>query len=646
MSLVRLNNVVKRFGGEPVLEDVDFRVEEGEKIGLIGRNGTGKSTLFRIIMDEMEPDGGEFERMKRARFACLAQFPNVGPTETLFDVVMRSFSELLEMEQRLREMEERIANGDESLLEPYSRLQDAFDMQGGYEFRSNANRVLHGLGFSRDEFHLPIEALSGGQRTRLMLALVLLEDADLLLLDEPENHLDLRAREWLESYIKSSPKSFVIISHDRRMLNAVVDRIVEIERRRLTSFPGNYDAYLERKALQAEQQQKAFERQQEFIAKEERFINRFRYKATKARQAQSRLKRLEKMERVEAPQAGVADAQFSLGEVVRSGAVVLEAQDLFMAYDDLTLYGGVSLQVERGERIGIIGPNGSGKTTLLRHLAGILDPKEGTMRGSVTLGHKVSIGFYDQHHESLNRSSDIFTETLGVRPDMKPEQIRSFLGRFLFSGDDVFQSIATLSGGEMGRVAIAKLILGGANVLLLDEPTNHLDIATREVLEEALAGFDGTLIMVSHDRELIDRMADRLLIVEEGTVTIHLGNYTDYLETQGAGDIKAIAPESVEETSTADVLRIRAAKKKERNRGRDKEAQKIQRQQRRKLEDLESDIAGVEELVADIEARFTSLDPADFEQAQQLKAEYDGYRADLRNLYAEWEELAAALDDT
>ena len=352
------------------------------------------------------------------------------------------------------------------------------------------------------------------------------------------------------------------------------------------------------------------------------------------------------LERVEAPQADAAGARFSLGDVVRSGAVVLEGQALGMAYGALNLYAHVDLTVERGERIGIIGPNGSGKTTLLRHLAGTLDPTDGVMKGTVSLGHKVTLGFYDQHHESLNRSNDIFSEVLAVRPEMKPEQIRSFLGRFLFSGDDVFKSIATLSGGEMGRVAIAKLILGGANVLLLDEPTNHLDIATREVLEEALTRFDGTLIMVSHDRELIDRMADRLLFVEDGAVTIHLGNYTDYLESQGAGDVTVSADTDPETQSAADVLRIRTAQKKVKQRGRDKEAQKAQRQQRRKLEDLEADIATLEELVSDLEGQFTTLDPAKFEQAQQLKADYEGYKQDLRALYAAWEELADQLDES
>ncbi len=633
MSIIRLSNVTKRFGGEPILQSIDFRVEEGEKIGLIGRNGTGKSTLFRLIMGEMSPDEGEIERMKKARFACLAQLPEIRPHETLFDMVMRTFHELVEMEHRLQVMEERIASGEEELLKPYSILQEEFDHRGGYDFRHRAGRVLNGLGFHRDEFGLPVSVLSGGQRTRLMLALVLLEDADLLLLDEPENHLDIQAREWLENFLKDNRRAFVIISHDRQTLNTVVQRTVEVERTRLNGYSGNYDAYIANKLLQREQQRQAFERQQRFIEKEEAWIDRFRYKNTKARQAQSRMKRLEKVERIDAPDSEQSAARFRLGEVVRSGAVVLDAKDLGVSYGGLTLYKDVSFKVERGERLGIIGPNGSGKTTLLRQLAGKLQAPAGCITGAATLGHKVSLGFYDQHHESLNRGSDIFTEIRESRPDMTPEQVRSFMGRFLFAGEDVFKPIATLSGGELGRVAIAKLILSGANLLLLDEPTNHLDIATREILETALDEYDGTLLIVSHDRALIDRLAERLIIVSHTGVTYHLGNYADYkLGLEGR-------PPADGGPASDDVMKIRLAKApKKKSEGREAAIQ--QRRRQRELEDTERDIANLEELVAEMEERFGAIDPSDFETARKMKEEYDGMKADLQALYASWEELA------
>lgn len=629
MSYARLEGVSKSFAGEPVLRNADFRVEEGEKIGLIGRNGTGKSTLFRLILGDLEPDSGTIERMKRARVACLAQLPVLNPADTLFDVVMHSFGELLAMEHQLREMESRLADGDNGVLDKYSALQEAFQIRGGYEFRTNAKRVLHGLGFTIDDFDLHVSALSGGQRTRLMLALVLLQDADLLLLDEPENHLDLEAREWLESFLKDWPRAFVIISHDRQMLNAVTTRIVEVERGELRGFTGNYDAYMANKALQTEQQQKAFERQQEHVEKEERWINRFRYKASKASQVQSRIKRLDKLERVDAPDSEASAARFSLGEVVRSGTVVLEAKGLSKAYGDLRLYENVAFQVERGERVGIIGPNGAGKTTLLRHLAGELD----ACGGVVTLGHKVRLGFYDQHHEGMNPAGDVFSEIAQTRSDMTPVQIRTFLGRFLFTGQDVFKPIPALSGGERSRVAIAKLILEGANVLLLDEPTNHLDIASREALESALETFPGSIVMVSHDRALIDRLATKLIILEHGRTQVHLGNYSHYRWK------RAETVSAEERKSTDEVLRIRRGKKP----ARDKATQKERRKQRNQLEDLERDIAEIEEMITEIEGRFPTLDPADFEAGRQLTAEYDGLKKDLGEMYQEWERLAGEL---
>ncbi|MCX5759814.1 MAG: ABC-F family ATP-binding cassette domain-containing protein, partial [Candidatus Hydrogenedentes bacterium] len=469
MSLVRFENVTKSFGGRPTLDKIAFRVEEGEKIGLIGRNGTGKSTVLRLITGELEADGGTVERMRRARVACLAQMPDLSMSDTILDTAMMPFQDLVAMEGELEALEHRMAAGDETVHDRDGELQELFSARGGYTFHTTVKRVLHGLGFRDEDYGLSVMALSGGQRTRLMLALILLQDADLLPLDEPENHLDLEAQDWLETFLLESPRAIVIITHDRRMLDHVVTRIVEVERGQLVSYSGNYEFFRTQKVLVRDQQQKAFERQQAFIDKELTWIERFRYKNTKADQVQSRILRLEKLERVEAPPPESSSAKFAFGEVVRSGQ---------------------SFQVERGERIGIIGPNGSGKTTLLRHLAGRLP--EGT--GTVTPGHKVQLGFYQQHHESVNRANDIFTEIRLLRPDMTPERVRSFMGRFLFTGDDIFKSLSTLSGGEVSRVAIAKLILCGANVLLLDEPTNHLDIASRETIEGALDDFPGTLL--------------------------------------------------------------------------------------------------------------------------------------------------------
>lgn len=631
MSLIRFDNVKKSFGGDFVLDGVSLRVEEAERIGLIGRNGTGKSTVFRLITGELEAESGVIERMRRARVACLAQIPNVDPATTIFEIVLHSFQELLEMEEQLRELEEALVSGGDEALDRYSVVQDAFTRRGGYEFRNNARRVLHGLGFSAEEFDLPFQALSGGQRTRLMLALVLLQDADLLLLDEPENHLDLKAREWLESYLLECGKTVVVISHDRRMLNAVATRIIEIERGEARSYPGNYEAYLKAKALLREQQMKEFERQQEFIRKEEVWIERFRYKATKARQVQSRIKRLEKLELVDAPDTELDTASFNLGGVVRSGTVVLAAEGLKMAYDSLRLYEGVSFEVHRGERLGISGANGSGKTTLLRQLAG----QHAGLAGEVRLGYKVALGYYDQHHDALNEAGDVLSATLAAKPELTPGKARTFLGKFLFTGDDVFKPIAALSGGERSRVALARLILSGANLLLLDEPTNHLDIASREALEAALAEFAGTLVIVSHDRALIDRLVDKLVLLEDGRTTVHLGNYTTYREKVRQIET-ATAP-----ARTQDVLRVRDSAKATREQS--KEQERELRKQRRRLEQIEGDIEALEEVIAGHEQRFAGVDPADYQTVQALHEEYEGLRTDLKAMYEEWENLAEAI---
>jgi ATP-binding cassette subfamily F protein 3 len=629
MSYIRFENVSKSFAGKALFDGVSFQIEAGHRTGLVGRNGSGKSTILRLIVGTVEPDGGIIERMRKLRIGYLDQLPVLDPALTLMDAVLGAHRELIEMETRLETLAHRLAEQDPAGLDAYARLQEEFRVRGGYEFRARARQILGGLGFGESDFELPVTALSGGQRTRLRLALVLTQPADLLLLDEPENHLDLEAREWLEDFLTQWPGAFVLISHDRHMLNAVTNRTLEIDRGKLRGFTGNYESFVRHQAMLRERRHQEYERQRSAIEKEQRWIERFRYKATKARQVQSRIKRLEKLERIEAPDSAGRSARFHMGEVVRSGAVVLEAIDLAMAYGELRLYEGLSFAVERGERIGIIGPNGSGKTTLLRHLAGRLDGAPGAVRR----GHKTEIGFYDQHHEDLNRGSDVFSEVRQVKPAWNPEQVRTYLGKFLFTGEDVFKPISALSGGELSRVALARLILAAPNVLLLDEPTNHLDIASREALEAALSTFPGSIVVVSHDRELIDRLVTRLIVLGHGRAEVHLGNYTNYRWRRG----EAAASGPATQAKTMDeVLKIRRDKKSRTQKSDGRE----RRKHRTALEELERDIAQIEEMVAELETRFSTLDPADFETSARLASEYEGLKQDLSEMYAEWERLA------
>jgi len=639
MSLVRLENVAKSFHGDPIIENVAFQVEENERIGLIGRNGSGKSTLFNLITGSITPDVGSIERMKRARVSWLSQMPDVPPTTTIFDVVLLQFGKLLKMEADLSTLEGKLELGDTDLVEEYGHLRERFELEGGYDFRAKIKRILCGLGFLEDDFTMEFKSLSGGQRTRLMLALILVEDADLILLDEPENHLDLAAREWLENFLANWPKSLVVISHDRQLLNAVTTRTIEVEHGRIWQFTGNYDSYMENKVLRLEQQQNEFDRQQRHIKKEEKWIDRFRYKNTKSRQVQSRIKRLDKLEKVQTVQGGEKVSTFKHKEVIRSGQLVLSVKELTKSYPGLKLYDDVTFDVERGERVGIIGANGTGKSTLLKQIAGTLED----CTGQVELGHKVSIGYFDQHHATLDANMTILGYFETCYPTMKTESIRSYLGQFLFQDQDVFKALRSLSGGEKNRVAMAKLIHDNNNLLLLDEPTNHLDIISREVLEESLTHYSGTIILVSHDRLLIDHLVDKLVILGDGKAEVFIGNYSHYKwkKKEDSAFSNSIVSDEVLNIRSREIIDKDGGQPDNKAR---RERQKELRRMENKLTKMEESIEKSENESSSLTDKMYDADPTNYELLSSLSAQKEKNEQKLEALVSEWENLQCEID--
>lgn len=523
MALVQLAHVSKRFGGEVVLDDVSLSLQRGEHAALVGSNGAGKSTLLRIVAGLEEADGGVIGLARGATLAYLAQEPEFEPARTLYDTMLEAFRQVIDAEERLRALDAELSTATdetESLAE-YGRLQAVVE-HAGYDYRSRIERVLTGLDLPAPLWSAPMSALSGGQRTRANLGLTLLQDADLLLLDEPTNYLDIPALEWLQAYLHDLPRAFVIVAHDRYLLDAVTTRTFELSFHRLTVYDAPYGKYLEMRAERQTRQRLEYEAQQEEIARTEEFIRRYGA-GQRYREARGRQKRLDRLDRVERPREE-STVNLRLGHAGRSGDLVLELRDLAVGYAGRSLLRlpGVT-SIRRGDRVALVGPNGSGKTTLLRTVMGELPPIAGTVRW----GARTERAYYSQTLSGLDGRRTVLEEIQQVAP-MAEEAARTFLARFLFTADDVAKRIDTLSGGERSRVALARLILVEANVLLLDEPTNHLDIASREALRDVLDSFKGTLLFVSHDRYLIDALAGQLWVVAGETVSRYAGGYSSF----------------------------------------------------------------------------------------------------------------------
>jgi len=547
MASVVLQSVTRQFGAKLVLDNVSLELRTGQRVGLVGPNGAGKTTLFKIITGDEKPDLGTVTRTRGLLVGLLPQEPQLDSDRTLHDEVGRAFDDLLKLEHRMQELAERIASGSASghddpdlpltpgvkglpqLLAEYDQLHTRFDVAGGHRFQTRLNEILGGLGFTPADHHLPIRTLSGGQKCRAALAKLLLLDRELLLLDEPTNHLDLQATQWLEKFLAGHHGGAVIVSHDRYLLDRVADKIIEVQDRRVSVYPGNYSNYAAAKQRRQLTLERQHEQDQAFIAKEQAYIAEH-LAGQRSRQAKGRRTRLERRtaagEFVDRPRAEQRRVALKFESAGRARPVVLRCDGLSKSYGEKVLFRDLTLEVFHGSRLGIVGPNGCGKTTLLRVLLEQVKPDA----GQVELFEKNSIGYYDQEHSGLDRSRRLIDEIIAARPELSEQQARSVLGRFLFSGDDVFKPIGKLSGGEQSRVRLARLVLTAPQVLVLDEPTNHLDIASREALEEALADHDGSIIVVSHDRYFLDRVVDRLLVLAgDGTCILHAGNYSDYL---------------------------------------------------------------------------------------------------------------------
>ena len=639
MILLTLQNVTKSFAMNTVLKDINLTLQAGSRMGLVGVNGCGKSTLFKLISGAMEPDEGTISLSKGARVGVLTQDADIQSDLTIQQELERVFEPVREMERKLRQMEAEMAEKHDDpaafdqLSHAYSRLMDRFEDAGGYEWPSRIQGVLAGLGFARGREQQPANLLSGGEKTRLCLARLLLTQPELLMLDEPTNHLDLQSVEWLEDTLKKYRGTVLVISHDRYFLNAVCDCMAEISMRRLTQYEGNYDRFAVQRQANLERQLKEYKMQQAEIARQEAIIARYRmYNREKSiRAAESREKRLERMEKLEKP-VSEQKVRFSFEARRRSGDDVLIAKELSKGFDGRTLFEHFNLHLRAGDRVAVIGANGVGTTTLLKLITGQLPPDSGT----VVYGSNVDVGYYDQQQSGLHPEKDVLNELWDDFPRLEIDRVRGVLALFLLTGDDVFQPISTLSGGEKGRVALAKLMLRKDNLLLLDEPTNHLDMDSREVLEDALEDFDGTLLTVSHDRYFINRVANRVVEMRPDGVTEYLGNYDDYVEKKRLEADGALAEAEGGKTRT------QLDKEKRRERLKQESAKTL----KLKLKQAEQAIADAEERIAQLEARMA--DPETYKSpdaAQKLAQEHRDAQEALDALYSDWEELSEAVSE-
>ena len=639
--ILSCQGICKSFGEKVILNDASFHIEEREKAALIGNNGAGKTTLLRIIMEEISADSGQVVLMKDKKIGYLAQYQEIKGHRTIYEELLSTKQYIIDMEDRMRaaEIQMKHASGEEleRLMNTYTRLTHEFELENGYAYRSELMGVLKGLGFTEEDFNKQIETLSGGQKTRVALGKLLISKPDILLLDEPTNHLDMESISWLETYLLNYPGAVFIVSHDRYFLDKVVTKVIEIDAGQVRMYSGNYSAYAEKKAQLRDAQYKAYLNQQREIKHQEAVIVKLKSfnREKSIRRAESREKMLDKIQRIEKPTEVQSQMRLSLEPRVISGNDVLTVEELSKSFPEQTLFTDISFQIKRGERVALIGNNGTGKTTMLKILNDLIPADSGTF----TLGSKVQIGYYDQEHHVLHPEKTIFEEISDTYPTLTETEIRNMLAAFLFTNDDVFKLISSLSGGERGRVSLAKLMLSEANFLILDEPTNHLDIASKEILEEALNSYTGTVLYVSHDRYFINQTATRILELTNQAVVNYIGDYDYYLEKKEELTEKYAPIQQTEETTSDEAAP--AASEGKLTWQQQKEEQARKRKQEAELKKTEQRIEELETRDKEIDETLVLPDVCtNVGRCAELSREKDKIQAELEELYEKWETLA------
>ncbi|WP_100371614.1 ABC-F family ATP-binding cassette domain-containing protein [Bacillus sp. FJAT-45037] len=644
MILLQCVNLSKSFGAEEILSSIKLEVQTGDRLALVGRNGAGKSTLLKIIAGQISYDSGEIIRPKDVKMGYLAQDTGLVSTLSIWDEMLTVFAPLIKMEKRLREMEQQMSDPSllsnqtsyEKLLKEYDQMQLDFKDKGGYQYEADIRSVLAGLHFGSFDYSTKISTLSGGQKTRLALGKLLLTKPDLLILDEPTNHLDIETLTWLEQYLQGYPGAILIVSHDRYFLDKIVTQVVEISRTHSRKYVGNYSRYLEEKAKRYELEKKQFEKQQEEVSKLEDFIQKNIARASTTKRAQSRRKQLERMDRLDAPDGNEKSASFAFGIDKQSGNEVLRINELEVSYGKDTIFSNVRLDLNRAESVALIGPNGAGKSTILKAVTKQVDVQNGTIR----FGSNVKVGYYDQEQAKLSSNKLVLHELWDDHSLLPEKEIRTVLGNFLFSGDDVLKPVSTLSGGEKARLALAKLMMKKANLLIMDEPTNHLDLDAKEVLETALIHYPGTLLFVSHDRYFLNRIATRVCELDGGQVTNYLGDYDYYIEKKEENRQRQLLKEQEDNTVSNGGSANKETKSDKLSFEQEKETKRLERQRLRRIEEIEATIEELEEMLAVHEEALCDPDVyADHERAHETQQKIDQTKSSIEQLMEEWETL-------